>query len=55
MIQTAWTTPGTKPSIVSRMLSQKAPRMPTVRKTPSGGRRIAKISLKILIGLGLVD
>ncbi len=44
IIHTAWTMPGMYPKIVSRMLSQKCRPKPTVRKTPTGGSRIAKIT-----------
>jgi hypothetical protein len=47
MTYSAWRIPGIKPNSVSKMLSQKWPLRPTSRKTPSGGRIIAKI---ILIG-----
>lgn len=49
MIQMACTMPGTKPKRVSKILSQKAPRIPTVRNTPSGGKMMANKILSILI------
>jgi len=44
--------PGTKPKSVNKILSQKAPRMPTVKNTPSGGKMIANMILRILMDLG---
>jgi len=41
--------PGRKPKIVRIILSQKAPRIPTVKNTPRGGRMIAKIILMMLM------
>jgi hypothetical protein len=49
MIQTAWMMPGRKPRMVKRIFSQNAPLIPTVKNTPSGGRMMAKMILKILI------
>lgn len=49
MIQMACTMPGTKPKRVNKILSQKAPRIPTVRNTPSGGKMMANKILSILI------
>jgi hypothetical protein len=43
--------PGTNPKSVNKILSQKAPRMPTVKNTPSGGKMIANMILRILIDL----
>lgn len=43
MIQTAWTIPGIYPNRVSTIFSQNAPPIPTWRKTPSGGKRMATI------------
>lgn len=41
--------PGIYPRIVSKIFSQKAPVKPTSKKTPSGGRMIAKMIFKISI------
>jgi len=41
--------PGRKPKMVRRMFSQKAGLIPTVKKTPRGGRIIAKIILRMLM------
>ena len=49
MIHTACTIPGIKPSRVSKIFNQNAPFNPTVRKTPRGGRIIAKIIRRMLI------
>lgn len=45
----AWTMPGTKPKSVNKILSQNAPRIPTVKKTPRGGSIIAKIICRIFM------
>jgi hypothetical protein len=47
MIQTAWIMPGRNPRIVSRILSQKCGLIPTVKKTPSGGKMMANIIRRI--------
>ena len=41
--------PGMYPKIVNNMLSQNAPPIPTVRKTPTGGNKMAKTSRMILM------
>jgi hypothetical protein len=46
--------PGMNPKRVSNMFNQKALPIPTVKNTPSGGRRIAKIILSKLIILTIV-
>jgi hypothetical protein len=47
MTHTAWTNPGTYPSIVKRMLIQKCLVSPTCKKTPKGGRMIASTIRKM--------
>ncbi len=51
----AWIMPGIKPKIVSKILSQKAGRIPTVRKTPNGGSMMANIIFRMLISLDLIN
>jgi hypothetical protein len=41
--------PGRNPSMVRRILSQNDPLIPTVIKTPSGGRMMASIILSKLM------
>lgn len=41
--------PGIYPKRVNKIFSQKAPLMPTARKTPNGGRMMANIRRKMLI------
>jgi hypothetical protein len=54
MIQTAWIIPGIYPNIVNKILIQKADPIPTVKKTPTGGRNIASIIRNRLIYLNLI-
>jgi len=55
MIQIAWIIPGIYPRMVSNIFNQKSPVKPTSKKTPSGGRSIAKMIFKISIGVTLID
>jgi hypothetical protein len=47
MTHTAWTKPGTYPSIVKSMFNQKCLVSPTCKNTPSGGRMIASMIRKM--------
>ncbi len=47
MTHTAWTNPGTYPSIVKSMFIQKCLVSPTCKNTPKGGRMIASTIRKM--------
>ena len=49
MIQMAWTMPGINPKMVNKTFIQKCFPKPTVKKTPKGGKMMAKIILRILM------
>jgi hypothetical protein len=51
MIQMAWIIPGINPRMVSSIFSQNAGLIPTVKKTPSGGKMIANRIRRMLISV----